>query len=88
MEKSYNLVQFSEKEGKDALAKYELFLSDNNMEVAIVSSIGEDLKIEVKKMLVKRVPIVVIPEVVVPISETIDAPIMDSFTVDPTNSQP
>lgn len=76
----YKLVQFDEKEGAEALLKYDAFLAENSMEVALVSGITNDGKIEVKKMLVKRVPIETTPVEV--------APETDSPTIDAELKQP
>lgn len=85
MDKKYTLVQFSPEESVSALQKYEAFLTENNMDVIIASNIGEDSKLELRKVLVKRVPVEVPKVETEVVSET---PVVDAPTIDAELKQP
>jgi hypothetical protein len=83
---TYTLVQFSPEEATAALEKYESFLKDNNFAVVVNSQVGEDNKIEVQKLLLKRIPVktpVVEAEIVPTAAENTDAPTVDAEIAQP-----
>lgn len=84
MEK-FDLVQFSDIEGKSALEKLTGFLSENSMDIRIQSAIGQDNKLEVKIILLKKVPSTPVIEVVPP---TLETPVIDAVTVSAELGQP